>query len=243
MKKNLLLFSALLFSSLLFGQLKYEVKLLDSTILHPTSLEVKEPFFGRAWLSVDGERYEFKDITHYQNQHGFFKVATPPERAFPQIYKLEKPGNKIGLYSQEQWITSAPMYSAGGGFGGGFSQKVKNWYYAKGEGPIWALSIENLSAAVGDNPEAMKAVKKAKQAKNGTIWMVVGGLGLTAIGFVATGHRVDEDFKKPQSERTNNPLKLASPIMLVGLGILPFTGLPKKAKEKRLRKAVEIYNR
>ncbi|MBI1227964.1 MAG: hypothetical protein GC192_22220 [Bacteroidetes bacterium] len=251
MKKNLLILYALLVCAKLSAQQYYgnEVKLLDSTVPHPTELVVKEPILGKAWLKVDGQRYEFKDVLHYQDKNGYFKVEQSQlgTGAFPTIYKLEKKGSRIDLYSRESWAQSAPMYSPGiggaGGWTGGYGYKVKAWYYAKGAGKIWPLKMNNIGAAVGDNPDAMARVEKARKArKTGTILTVV-GVAATITGTALTSKNIKEENSKPPPYDTKNPLKVVSPMFFVGIALVPGAAYFKKGNDRKLREAIDIYNR
>ncbi|MCC6727522.1 MAG: hypothetical protein IT258_23660 [Saprospiraceae bacterium] len=246
MKRITLLLSALLMGSVLFAQ--PEVMLLDSTVLSPSSIKVKEPIFGKAWLSVDDTRYEFKQVLHYRNADGFFRVVQSKAGNFPSIYKQEKPGSRLTLYSQENWVSSAPRYSPGFGGGagtwtGGYSQKVKTYYYSKGAGPIWTVSIDNINREVKDNPDALAAVNKAKKARSTGAWLTTAGVALTIVGAVLTSKNIQEENSKPPPHDTSSPLKVVSPTLFVGIALIPGFTYVKRAKERRLMEAIDIYNR
>ncbi len=99
MKKISLFISVLFFSQILAAQ--NEVGLKDSTVIRAREVKLKEPFLGKAWLSVDGERQDLRGVDYYRNEEHLKTVNETLE----ELGAREKPTllvfNKIDLYREK----------------------------------------------------------------------------------------------------------------------------------------------
>ncbi len=225
--------------------------LFSGKIIPGKNIELKDPFFGSRYFSVDGEKHKDAQVKFFQNDEGYFANTIPFSHVSSSTFAKRIKKGRINLFEQTNHGATNMAYGYGvspgfggygmngpvGGFGVGISLPTTTFYYNKGFENIKKIDFYGLRDDMADDPLALSALNHwNKTRKNGNLFMISGIL-FTGISFAAFISKVTE------SENPNVTIEL------IGLSIgtaslwVKYFGWDQGMNPKNLKQAIEIYNR
>ena len=213
------------------------VGLTDGTTLYPSTLKYKTPTFGSSHLLIDKERKIALDqVRFYQDDSGYY------------VFDRVDGNNRIRLKREMQGRVNTfsrivSTYTPGVGMPGtagatmGTFNSSKVGYYKKGSGNIREINYENLRGVLADNQASMAKLEKVKSLKRLNTYAYVGGGALLVAGLVHMGN-----LNKTEGPPPYDGTMKFSPLVFIGAAAFTIPLFTGKAKQDRLKEAIEVYN-
>ncbi|WP_125932512.1 hypothetical protein [Hymenobacter glacialis] len=210
-------------------------------VLSATDVAAYHPVLGRSYLLLDGQkRLDLTEVGFFENETGYYRRAKPRGNLREATLRRVLPG-RLNVYEPRtsafrQLAMSSALLAMGSPLEAATSAALPppgRGYFAKDDGPVYALAHGNLSRAISDNPNALVLEARAHGYEVANAASAVVGMGLLLGGMVrAIGHLGGADL--------NGNLTLG----MLGASV-PFLVVPLALKDKpaeHRRQAIELYN-
>lgn len=201
------------------------ISLYDGSMIIGNEVILEEPFLGRNYFSVDGQKFEWQTVQFFQNEYGFF--ANPRPMLLTKEFIPCVSQGRINLFELDR-ESYTPSYDPNFGVTNNYNRTINN-YYNKGLDNLRKANYANLSIDLSDSPEAMQHLQRFRKQSNIQTGLYIGG-GALLVGSVISFIRNDGIS--------------TTELILGGLGAASFSVayLISLDKPKHLRNAINIYN-
>ncbi|WP_147320939.1 hypothetical protein [Hymenobacter lapidiphilus] len=196
---------------------------------------------GRSYLLVDGQsRLALTEVGFYENETGYYRRARPRGNLREVTLRQVLPG-RLSVYEPRtslyrRLFMGSALLSMGNPWAAATSAAFPPRgpvYFAKDDGPVFALTHGNLSRAIHDSPGALTMEARARRYEVANTASAVLGMGLLLGGLVrAIGHLGGANL--------NGDLTLGMMGASVPLLVVPLILKNKPAVHRR--QAIELYN-
>ena len=220
---------------------RFQVGLKTGSVLGATDVAAYHPVLGRSYLLMDGQRrLALKEVSFYEDETGHYRRAQPQgnfrevtlRRVLPgrlsvyeprtSLYRRLAMGSALLALCNPLAVATSAAHSAPGPV-----------YFAKDEGPVFALRHGHLRRAISDSPDALTMEARAHRYEVANTASAVLGMGLLLGGLVrAIGYLGGSNL--------NGNLTLGMLGASVPLLVVPFVLKDKPAEHRR--QAIERYN-
>lgn len=217
------------------------VGLKSGPVLSATHVAAHYPLLGRSYLLVDGEsRLALTEVGFYENETGYYRRARPRGNFREVTLRQVLPG-RLSVYEPRTSLyrrlaMGSALLAMGNPWAAATSAAFPPQgpvYFAKDDGPVFALRHGNLSRAIRDSPGALTVEARAHRYEVANTASAVLGMGLLVGGLVrAIGHLGGANL--------NGDLTLGMLGASVPLLVVPLVLKDKPAEHRR--QAIELYN-
>lgn len=219
----------------------FRVGLKTGSVLRAADVAAHYPLFGPAYLIMDGQhRVALTEVGFYENGTGYYRRARPRGTLREFTLRRVLPG-RLSVYEPRTSLsrrlgTSSALLVFGNPLAAATSAAFpppSRGYFAKDDGPVYALAHGNLRRALDDNAGALAAETRAHRYEVGNAASTIVGAGLLLGGLVRViGHLGNANL--------NGDLTLGMLGASVPLLVVPLVLKDKPAEQRR--QAIELYN-
>lgn len=213
------------------------VGLADGTTLHPATLKYRTPTFGESHLLLNKERkISLDQVRYYQDDSGYYIFDRVD--GYSQTRLKREIVGRVSTYSRviSTYNPGMGMPGTPGATMGTFSSS-KVEYFKKEDERLRKINYENLRGALADNQNSMAKLARVKSLKRVNTFAYVGGSALVVAGLV---HMVN--LNKTEGPPPYDAEMKFSPLIFVGAAAFTIPLFTGKAKNDKLRGAIEVYN-
>ena len=213
----------------------YYVLITDTQKLYSHHLQLKCTDTATKYLELDDHRQvPIEQVSRFHSHSGTF-VAIPGS-AGTDIYKVEKEGPKISLYSR---LIVDPVHVHDSGY-----TSTRLFYYRKpGQVRMQPVTYPGLQAAMQDNPVSVRELHLAMSHYKVGLGVALSSVVITAIGLFATIRSNNHALSQQPDPGQPLPHSTLSPLVIVGSGgIIGGLAVALSARRHEV-KAFDIYNR
>lgn len=219
----------------------FRVGLKTGPVLRAAHVAAHYPWLGRAYLLVDGQRrLALTEVGFYEDETGYFRRARPRGTFREATLRRVLPG-RLSVYAPRTSLfrrlaVGSALLALGGPLLAATSAAAPppgRGYFAKDDGPVYALTHGPLRRALGDSPGALALESRARRCEVGNTASAVLGTGLLVGGLVrAIGHLGGANLN---GDLTLGLLGASVPLLVVPLVL-------KDQPAEHRRQAIELYN-
>ncbi len=226
----------------------YYARLKTGQTLFSTSLRLRGSTGDDKYLSLDnGRKIPIAEVDRYSSPFGLF--VTVPGSAGTDIYRVDREGPKISLFSRVVYDPNAGEYDPNNQTYNSGAYTRKAYFRKSGEVQMHTITYTSLMNALSDSPESQLEIRIAKTQVVSGVSLLLASVLVEGIGLIETGKMHASHFVTTTSTQypyTTNTTFVrgtgTSPLVYVGAGgfvagiVLTFT-----ARHKLFR-AIDIYN-
>lgn len=225
----------------------YYARLKTGQTLFSSSLRLRGSLDDNKYLSLDnGRKIPLEEVDRYSSPFGLF--VTVPGSAGIDIYRVDREGPKISLYSRvvydpyaNAYDPNTQTYSSGA--------YTRTLYFRKsGEVRMHTITYTSLMKALADNPESQQDVRVAKTRLVTGISLLLVSVLVEGVGLIETGKMHAAHFVTTTSNQypyTNTTLVHGtgtSPLIYIGAGGFVAGAVLALGARHKLFKAIDVYN-
>ncbi|MBN9380550.1 MAG: hypothetical protein J0H74_07290 [Chitinophagaceae bacterium] len=219
----------------------YYALLKDSQKIYSNHLQLKCTNTADKYLELDNHRQiPIEQVHRFHSRSGVF--VTVPGSAGTDIYRVEREGPKISVYSR---LIFDPAHQNDSGY-----TPTQYYYYRKtGQEKMQIVTYPGLQNAMADKPASLRELHLARSEFKLGIGITVASLFVEAFGlYESFRNRSDQTELKPPPlgqplPPLPSPSHTFSPLVIVGAGGLAGGLVLIFGAHRHELKALDIYNR
>lgn len=147
--------------------------LFDGKLIAANEIIYEEKLIKKSYLSVDGKRYETKQIKFYNTPDGFY--ANSSKYFSGDFIKRIHEGNaNVFVFNSSIDRTNTQP----GGYTTVKSTNISTYFYNIGFGDLKKVKYANLKLDLSDNAQAMAHLKKYKNTRSIKRGLLIGGVAM-----------------------------------------------------------------